>query len=161
MRALAPSSPSSPWPSVPGAAQDPDIWPDHAATDEETAATGREAMPFTQEQIRLLGALLQQVREATADGRRRAAGGTPAPPADPPRRGRRCPVVHLVRGYTSAITFTDITGEPWPIEEVLVDSVVPARTAPTPGHPARSTSSTWRRRRSHLHGNALVKLAHG
>lgn len=140
----------------PAAAQDPDIWPEHAATDEETATTGRQAMPFTQEQIHLLGALLQQVREATAE-----AGGEP-----PQARLRRLqihpgegrmPFVHLARGYTTAVTFTDVTGEPWPIEEVLVDSsFLPARAEVRP--PGAQHILYLAPARSHLHGNALVKL---
>ena len=141
-----------------GASQDPDIWPEHAASDHETAATGRQAMPFTQEQIRLLGALLEQVREATA-----SAGGEP--PAARLRRlqihpgEERMPFVHLVRGYTSAVTFTDVTGEPWPIEEVLVDrSFLPGRADSRP--PGAQHILYLAPARSHLHGNALVKLAH-
>ena len=143
--------------AFPGAAQDPDIWPEHAASDEETATTGREAMPFTTEQIHLLGALLQQVREATA-----SAGGEP-----PTARLRRLqihpgegqmPFINLARGYTSAVTFTDVTGEPWPIEEVLVDqSFLPGRADSRP--PGAQHILYLAPTRSHLHGNALVKLA--
>ena len=136
---------------------DPDIWPDHAATDEETAATGRQAMPFTQEQIQLLGELLQQVRAATAE----AAGD---PPAARLRRMQihpgegRMPFIQLSRGYTSAITFTDITGEPWPIEEVLVDQAfLPGRADNRP--PGAQHILYLAPTRSYLHGNALVKLA--
>lgn len=143
--------------AVPAAAQEPDIWPEHAASDEETATTGRQAMPFTQEQIQLLGALLQQVREATA-----AAGGEP--PAASLRRLQihpgegQMPFINLVRGYTSAVTFTDVTGEPWPIEEVLVDSsFLPGRADTRP--PGAQHILYLAPTRSHLHGNALVKLA--
>ncbi len=136
---------------------EPDIWPEHAASDEETAATGRQAMPFTQEQIQLLGDLLQQVRAATAQ-----AGGEP--PAARLRRLQihpgegRMPFIQLSRGYTSAITFTDVTGEPWPIEEVLVDQAfLPGRADNRP--PGAQHILYLAPARSHLHGNALVKLA--
>ena len=136
---------------------DPDIWPEHAASDEDTAGAGRAAMPFTQEQIHLLGALLQQVREATAD-----AGGEP--PSARLRRLQihpgegRMPLIHLARGYTSAVTFSDITGEPWPIEEVLVDQAfLPGRAESRP--PGAQHILYLAPARSHLHGNALVKLA--
>ena len=136
---------------------EPDIWPDHAASDEDTAGAGRQAMPFTQEQIQLLGALLQQVREATA-----AAGGEP-PSAElrrlqiHPGEGRM-PFIRLARGYTSAVTFSDVTGEPWPIEEVLVDQVfLPGRADRRP--PGAQHILYLAPARSHLHGNALVKLA--
>ena len=52
--------------------------------------------------------------------RRRAAGGPGA--AHPPRRpGAAIPEIALRRGYTTAVSFADSTGAPWPIEEALVD----------------------------------------
>ena len=138
------------------AAQDPDIWPDYAISDEEAAILGRQAMPLTQEQIVLLGQLLQQVRAATAAG----AGDIPQ------ALHRRLqinpghadiPEVSLARGYTTAVSFTDITGEPWPIEEVLVDeSFIPGQAGPRPDgaqHLLYLAPS-----RTNLHGNAVVKL---
>ena len=138
------------------AAQEPDIWPDQAISDEEAATIGRQAMPLTQEQIVLLGRLLQQVRAATAAG----AGDIPQ------ALHRRLqvhpghadiPQVSLARGYTTAVSFTDITGEPWPIEEVLVDeSFVPAQAGPRPDGAQHLLYLAPQR--THLHGNAVVKL---
>ncbi len=140
-----------------GAASAPDLWPEHAASDEETATTGRDALPFTTEQIRLLGALLQQARRATAE----AAG---APPATTLRRLQIHPgqgeitTVRVARGYTTGVTFTDVTGEPWAIEEVLVDeSFLPGRATTRP--PGAQHILYLAPQRSHLHGNALVKLS--
>ena len=137
-------------------AQEPDIWPGYAITDEEAATLGRQAMPLTQEQIVLLGRLLQQVRAATAAG----AGDIPQAlhrrMQIHPGHGD-IPQVSLARGYTTAVSFTDITGEPWPIEEVLVDaSFVPPQAGPRPDgaqHLFYLAPS-----RANLHGNAVVKL---
>ena len=99
-----------------------DVWPEFAAPDEEAARAGRQASPFTQEQILLLGELIRQTQQATEQG----AG---APPAGRIRRisvdpgaGAAVPVVEVRRGFTTAVSWTDVTGSPWPIEEVHVDA---------------------------------------
>ena len=97
-----------------------DAWPGHALSDEEAARQGRATLPFTKDQIETLGQLLRDTQEATARG----AGTAP--------RGRlrrirldasegAVPEIALRRGYVTAISFTDMTGAPWPIEEALVD----------------------------------------
>ena len=139
-----------------GAATTEELFSGHAASDEQVAATARQAMPFTEEQIQALGILLQQVRAATAE----AAGPVPEP------RHRRLqihpghaglPAVALAKGYTTAISFVDATGAPWPIEEVLVDaSFLPAQAGQRPDgaqHLLYLAPS-----RANLHGNAVVKL---
>ena len=136
------------------AAQEP--WPEYAAPDEDVAATARQAMPFTAEQIAALGRLLQQIREATAE----ASGPVPEP------RTRRLqlhpghaglPEVALAKGYTTAISFTDVTGAPWPIEEVLVDEAfLPAQGGQRPEGALHLLYLAPAR--AHLHGNAVVKL---
>ena len=139
------------------AAQDAQIWPEHAAPDDEVAATARQSMPFTPEQIEMLGLLLQQVREATAE----AAG----PAADPQHRRLQIqpghagiPEVRLARGYTTAVSFTDVTGAPWPIEEVLVDqSFLPAQAGARPDGAQHLLYLAPLR--ANLSGNAVVKLA--
>ena len=144
--------------ALPAAAQTGDVWPDLALDDEEAAALGREALPFTQEQIELLGLLLRQTRAATARG----AGEPPEP------RQRRLsidpaaldapPLLQLARGWASAVSFVDSTGEPWPIEEVHVDrQFVPAGSgerAEGGRHLLYLAPS-----RANSEGNALVKLA--
>lgn len=141
---------------LPAAAQETELWPELAASDAEVGAAARQAMPFTPEQIQALGLLLQQVRTATAE----AAGPVPEP------RHRRLqihpgeaglPAVALARGYTTAISFVDATGAPWPIEEVLVDAAfLPAQAGQRPDgaqHLFYLAPS-----RGNLHGNAVVKL---
>jgi len=59
---------------APSEAQDStDIWPDHAISDEEAGAAARTRLPFTRQQIELLGRLLQETQQATAEARETAA----------------------------------------------------------------------------------------
>ncbi len=135
-----------------------DPWDDHALSDDEAARMGREALPFTPEQIIALGRIFQETRAAASEG----------PGARPEARQQRIRIepgmaegaleVLLAHGYTTALSILDMTGEPWPIEEVLVDSrFVPEGMQ----DPERTAShilylSPVERR---LHGNAIVKLA--
>ena len=102
-----------------------DSWAGHALSDEAAARQGRAALPFTQDQIETLGRLLRETQEATARG----AG---EPPRGRLRRvrldstggaisGTSVPEIAVRRGYVTAVSFTDMTGAPWPIEETLVD----------------------------------------
>ena len=103
-----------------------DAWPGHALPDEEAARQGRGALPFTRDQIEALGRLLRDTQEATARGagepprgrvrRIRLEAGNSAVPGSSP-----VPEIALRRGYVTALSFTDMTGAPWPIEEALVD----------------------------------------
>ena len=101
---------------------EPDVWPDHAVPDGDAARQGRSALPFTQGQIETLGRLLRQTQRASARG----AG---APPQGRIRRIRldapgdgQIPVIALRRGYTTVLSFTGMTGAPWPIAETVLDS---------------------------------------
>lgn len=96
-------------------------WPEHAAPDEAVAREGRAAMPFTTEQIEALGRLLRETQAA-------ASVAADVPPEGRIRRVRigspgeaSIPAIAVRKGYVTAVSFTDATGEPWPIEEVLVD----------------------------------------
>ena len=140
--------------AAPAAAQEPpDVWPGHAAPDGEVAREGRAALPFTQRQIELLGRLLRQTRRATAD----AGGG---PPAGRVRRVRledgAVPEIRIARGYATAVSFSDMTGAPWPVAEALVDARF------LPGEDERAPGSEHLLflvpRHSFLSGNAAVKL---
>ena len=98
-----------------------DVWSAHALPDDEAARQGRAALPFTPAQIEALGRILRETQEATARG----AG---EPPRGRVRRVRiegpgasAIPEIALRRGYTTALSFADSTGAPWPIEEALVD----------------------------------------
>ena len=95
-----------------------DVWSAHALTEDEAARQGRAALPFTPEQIEALGRILRETQAATARGHGE-------PPQGRVRRIRlddgAIAMIALRRGYVTAISFTDSTGAPWPIEEALVD----------------------------------------
>ena len=141
-----------------------EVWPGDAASDGAAARAGRAAMPFTAEQIEALGRLLRQTQGAAAVA------------ADPPPEGRvrrvrigapgedAIPVIHVRKGYVTAVSFTGATGAPWPIQEVLVDG----RFLPESGLQGEDSGSGGKAshllylapRARFLHGNAVVKL-HG
>ena len=135
----------------------PEVWPEHAASDSDVAREGRAALPFTQAQIEALARLLRQTQEATAHGEG-------APPQGRVRRiriaapgGGAIPEVAVRRGYATAISFTDATGAPWPIEDVLVDQ----RFLPeveNDGEDGKGHLLYLVPQRRYLHGNAVVKL---
>ena len=145
-----------------------DAWPGHALSDEDAARQGRAALPFTRDQIETLGRLLRETQEATARG----AGTAP--------RGRlrrirldasedAVPEIALRRGYVTAVSFTDMTGAPWPIEEALVDRRFLPPGADGEDRGVSGTGPMASRVASHLlylapaaaylAGNAVVKLA--
>ena len=140
-----------------------DVWSAHALADEEAARQGRAALPFTPEQIEILGRILRETQEATARG-------TGDPPAGRVRRirlddgavyGTSVPAIALRRGYVTAVSFTDSTGAPWPIEEALVDR----RFLPpgAEGRAAEEESASGHLlylapQAAYLQGNAVVKL---
>ena len=136
-----------------------DAWAGHALSDDEAARQGRAALPFTQDQIEILGRILRETQEATARG----AG---EPPAGRVRRIRLddggVPSIAVRRGYVTAVSFTDSTGAPWPIEEALVD-----RRFLPPGNGGEGESGSslvashllyLAPQASYLRGNAVVKL---
>ena len=135
-----------------------DAWSAQALSDDEAARRGRAALPFTPEQIEMLGRILRETQEATARG----AGD---PPAGRVRRIRlddgEIPAVAVRRGYVTAVSFTDSTGAPWPIEEALVDR----RFLPPDSHggAAEEDSASTHLlylapQAAYLGGNAVVKL---
>ena len=137
-----------------------DAWPGHALSDEDAARQGRAALPFTQDQIEILGRLLRETQEATARG-----AGTP--PRGRVRRVRldgaegAVPAIAVRRGYVTVLSFTDMTGAPWPIEEALVD-----RRFLPPGDGGADKEASGSAHlfylapsAAYLRGNAVVKLA--
>ena len=116
-------------------------------------------MPFTAEQIEALGRLLRETQAA-------AAAAADPPPAGRVRRLRigapgegAIPRIAVRKGYVTALSFTDATGAPWPIEEVLAD----ARFLPADGSGSENggTAGHLLYLAPHaraLHGNAVVKL---
>ena len=138
-----------------------DAWAGHALSDEEAARQGRAALPFTREQIETLGRLLRETQEATARG----AG---EPPRGRVRRvrldgadGGSIPGIALRRGYVTAVSFTDSTGAPWPIEEALVDRrfLPPDPQGGGEEESGRSHLLYLAPAEAYLSGNAVVKLA--
>ena len=143
-----------------------EVWPEYAAPDEAVAREGRAAMPFTASQIEALGRLLRETQGAIAQG-------ADIPPEGRMRRVRigspgdgTIPMIAVRKGYVTAVSFTDATGAPWPIEEVLVD----VRFLPEAASEGGDDGGGSGRVASHLlylapqarslHGNAVVKL-HG
>ena len=163
---LAPSltvaaEPATPNPGA-GRPAETDVWPEHALPDADAARQGRSALPFTQQQIETLGRLLRQTQRASARG----AG---APPEGRIRRIRldapgdgQIPVIALRRGYTTVLSFTGMTGAPWPIAEAVLDSrfLPPGQeAAPEAANPAASHLLYLAPRHAYLDGNAVVTLA--
>ena len=132
-------------------------WMEHAATDDEVAREGRAAIPFAAEQIEALGRLLRETQGAASLA------------ADPPPEGRirrvrigspgegAIPAIAVRKGYVTAVSFTDATGAPWPIEEVLLDDrFVPGADDRAGGRSEHLFYLAPQTRA--LHGNAVVKL---
>ena len=144
----------------PGGLAETDVWPEHALPDADAARQGRSVLPFTQGQIETLGRLLRQTQRASARG----AG---EPPQGRIRRIRldgpgdgQIPVIALRRGYTTVLSFTGMTGAPWPIAETVLDS----RFLP-PGQEAAAEAAGAGHllylapQQAYLDGNAVVTLA--
>ena len=144
----------------PGVLAETDVWPEHALPDGDAARQGRSVLPFTQGQIETLGRLLRQTQRASARG----AG---APPQGRIRRIRldgpgdgQIPMIALRRGYTTVLSFTGMTGAPWPIAEAVLDS----RFLP-PGQEAAAEAANAGHllylapQQAYLDGNAVVTLA--
>ena len=150
-----------------------DVWSAHALTEDEAARQGRAALPFTPEQIEALGRILRETQAATARGHgappqgrvRRirlddgAVSGTSVPGTSV--SGTSVPEIALRRGYVTAVSFTDSTGAPWPIEEALVDS----RFLPPGAEGGAEDEGSGSRhllylapQAAYLAGNAVVKL---
>lgn len=143
-----------------GAAQQvpvkPDVWPEHAIEDEEAGAAARRPMRFTQEQIAKLAELVRQYQRATAEGAGPAPSGRIRRALVEPGADGAVPVVEVRRGFTTVLAWTDTTGSPWPVEEVLVDSLFlpgDGRQEGVEGHLVYLAP-----KRRYLTGNLVVKL---
>ena len=135
---------------APSEAQDStDIWPDHAVSDEEAGAAARTRLPFTRQQIELLGRLLQQTQQATAEARE-TAGRVRRLRLDP---ADGVPEIAVRAGYVTSVGFFDRTGAPWPIEAVLADERLGATKRDGHAHLLHfAPTARW------LAGNASVML---
>ena len=137
---------------------EPDVWPEFALPDDEAARLGRGVMPFTSDQIKALGLMFRQTQRATLGGEGIPARGRirrlylPAPGAgDIPR-------IAVRRGYTTVLSFTDMTGAPWPIEEVLVERAFLPETQDERTEESAHLLYLAPRLRF-LEGNVVIKLA--
>ena len=140
-----------------------DVWSAHALTEDEAARQGRAALPFTPGQIEALGRILRETQAATSRGHGE-------PPRGQVRRirlddgavsGTSVPEILLRRGYVTAVSFTDSTGAPWPVEEALVDR----RFLPPEAEGGAEDEGSGSRhllylapQAAYLRGNAVVKL---
>ena len=155
--AAEPANPNS----SPGVLAETDVWPEYAVPDTDAARQGRSALPFTHEQIETLGRLLRQTQRASARG----AG---EPPQGRIRRVRldapgdgQIPVISLRHGYTTVLSFTGMTGAPWPIAETVLDSrfLPPGQeAAPESANPGAGHLLYLAPRQAYLDGNAVVTL---
>lgn len=73
----------------------------------------------------------------------------------------------MAQGYATALVFTDITGEPWPVGRVTVEKVFSPVEPPRPeqGDPDTAGSDDTARHmvilsplEAHAHGNAIIEL---
>lgn len=138
-----------------------DVWSAHALPDEEAARQGRAALPFTPEQIEALGRILRETQEATARGAGEPPGGRVRRVRIDGPGGGAIPEIALRRGYTTAISFADSTGAPWPIEEALVDRrfLTPGQGSSSGGEPSTGSHLLYLAPSvAYLAGNAVVKL---
>ena len=144
----------------PGVLAETDVWPEHALPDSDAARQGRSVLPFTQGQIETLGRLLRQTQRASARG----AG---EPPQGRIRRIRldgpgdgQIPVIALRRGYTTVLSFTGMTGAPWPIAETVLDSrFLPPGQGAAPEAASAGHLLYLAPQQAYLDGNAVVALA--
>ena len=133
-----------------------DVWPEYAVPDEEAAAGARSALPFTQQQLREVGALLQQVQKAIAEGQGPAAAGRVRKVVIEPGAGEPVPVIEVRHRLATVVDFRDATGSTWPIEHVLVDKAFTGgqgNTAPGSGNLVYLVPQ-----KRFLQGNMVVKL---
>ena len=133
-----------------------DVWPKHAVPEEEAATAGRRVMPLTQEHIRLLGELVRQQQRATLEGAGFRPSGRIRRVAVDPGAGAEVPAVEVRHGFTTVLSWTDTTGSPWPIEEVLVDSQFLPGEGGEEGGAGHLVYLAPKRR--FLSGNLVVKL---
>lgn len=150
--AVAPRAPSVPdrrLPPPPGA----ELWEEYALTDEQVGRTARQRMPFTAEQMERILQLVAGYQETIERASR----------PQPELRAREivlsldareaAPVVAIQKDYTSGVALVDGTGEPWPVEMVLVEESFGPVETKDGGHTVYFTPS-----KRFLHGNAIIEL---
>lgn len=128
---------------------------------EEVVKAGRGSLPFTEEQIEFLAGWMRDAQEATE-----RAGNPPAEGrvrrVDVDSGAAEIPEIAVRWGYATALSFVDLTGAPWPIEEVVVDSAFLPEAGGGEGGEATAGRVSHVLylvpRRRFLHGNAAVQL---
>ena len=127
---------------------------------EDVVRSGRGSLPFTEEQIEFLGNWMLEAQEATE-----RAGNPPAEGrirrVDVDSAEAAIPEIAVRWGYATALSFVDLTGAPWPIDEVVVDSAfLPEALGEAAVESAGGASHVLHLvpRRRFLHGNAVVQL---
>ncbi len=133
-----------------------DIWPEHAVPDEEAGARARTALPFTQQQLREIGALLRQGQKSIAEGQGPEPAGRLRRVVIEPGAGEPVPVIEVRHRLATVIDFRDATGSTWPIEHVLVDKAFTGGQGST--MPATGNLVYLVPQKRFLQGNMVVKL---
>ena len=133
-----------------------DVWPEYAVPDEEAGARARSALPFTQHQLRDVGALLQQVQKAIAAGQGPEPAGRVRKIVIEPGAGEAVPVIEVRHRLATVVDFRDATGSTWPIEHVLVDRAFTGGQGSTA--PAKGNLVYLVPQKRFLQGNMVVKL---
>ena len=132
-----------------------DVWPEYALPDKEAGQRARSALPLTQQQLREVGALLQQVQKAIAEGRGPEPAGRVRKVVIEPGAGEAVPVIEVRHRLATVIDFRDATGSTWPIEHVLVDKAFTGGQGTAPG---RGNLVYLVPQKRFLQGNMVVKL---
>ena len=132
-----------------------DVWPEHTVPDDEAGWQTRQALPFTQEQIRQIAEAVRQARRATVLGEGLGPQGRMRRIVVEPGSGESPPVIDVRHRWTTVISFRDATGSPWPIESTFLDEAFTGEEAPAP---ASSNLVYVVPRLRYLSGNLVVKL---
>lgn len=150
------------WPGAVAFAQDGDLELEAlrevlSLPPEEVVRAGRGSLPFTEKQIEFLAGWMRDAQEATE-----RAGNPPAEGRvrrlDVDSGASEIPEIAVRWGYATALSFVDLTGAPWPIEEVVVDSAFLPEGGGEASAGAASHVLYLVPRRRFLHGNAAVQL---
>ena len=131
-----------------------ELWEEFTLPDREVGRAVRQGLPLTAEQIAKILALLSQYRETVARESRPAPEIVSREITVSLVAGESAPVVATQMGYPTSVVFIDATGEPWPVDSVVVEEAFgPSEGAPG-GHVVFVTPVE-----RFLHGSALVQLA--
>lgn len=129
------------------------LWEEFTLPDSEVGRAVRQGLPLTPEQIGKILALLSQYRETVARESRPVPEIVSREITLSLRAGESAPAVSTQMGYPTSVVFIDATGEPWPVESLVVEEAFgPSEESPG-GHVVYVTPA-----QRFLHGSALVQL---